>query len=235
MKYTRYNYKKKNNDIFKFLFTLILIVFTSFLIGTAAYRVFIKGKIEKDNTNINIPKVSDDNNKGNVINKEEDFNFYGVQIGVFSKKENADNTKNKMNNKYNVFYGKENDKLRVMVGIYEEDKVKETMDGLTNEGLAPIKVTFSLKKKDFCDAEIGEILRGNLKILNKFEDKNSKPIQTKELKEWTKNLKEVEKDSRNYEVLEEIKKFTLELPDEITKDKVPVYYEAIYNVLKKVK
>ncbi|MEW8956688.1 hypothetical protein, partial [Clostridium sp.] len=201
--------------------------------GTVTYRVFIKGNIEKNEPNT--PKVAEENNKGKTINKEEDFNFYGVQGGVFSEKKYAEEMKKNIGDKYNVFYGKEDDKLRVLVGIYEEDKVKEVMDNLSKEGIATAKVTFPLKRKDLCDTEIGEIIRGNLKLLNRFEDKNIKSIETKELKEWTKGLKEVEKGSVNYGVLEEIKKFTLELPDEITKDKVSGYYETIYNILKKIK
>lgn len=244
MKYTRYNpKKKKENDGLKFLFVLILIVFAAFLIGTLMYRVFIKENIEggdrtpkpitEDITKEN--QKNDDNDNGKVEKSSTEFKLYGIQCGVFANKDNADELSTKLKSAYNVFYGEDNSKYRVLVGIYEGDDGIKILDTLKGDGYSVAKVSLELNVKDICDAEIGEMIRANLKLLNKLDEKDVQSVETKDLKEWIKTLKEVDGNSKNFEVFKETKEFIGSLPENLTRENSGDNYTKIFSVIKKIK
>lgn len=243
MKYTRYNpKKKKENDGLKFLFVLILIVFAAFLIGTLMYRVLIKENIDGGHRTpkpiteeIKQENQKKDDNNGEAEKSSTEFKFYGIQCGVFANKNNADELSTKLKSAYNVFYGEEDSKYRVLVGIYEGDDGMKILDALKGEGYSVAKVSLELNVKDVCDAEIGEMIRANLKLLNKLDEKDVKSVETKDLKEWINTLKEVDKNSKNFEVFKETKEFIGSLPDNLSRENSGDNYAKIFSVIKKIK
>ena len=241
MKYTRYNNKKKNNSFLNILFMGIIIIFAAFLIGTMMSRLLFKDKMPKDegnNNGSNIVTEEKENTgeeKKNEENVQKGVKLYSVQCGFFKEKANAEQLKNKLNGKYPVFLYGENDGFRVVVGIYEEEKCNEVVKKLTEEGLSPVKVSFDFGNDNLYNAEIGEICDANRKIYNKLEDEGVKSISATTIKEWTKDLKEAEGDGSNKELLQELKDYTLKLPDEILKSAIEKYYTELFGIMKKFK
>lgn len=237
MKYTRYN-KKKNNSFLNILFMGLIIVFVAFLIGTMMSRILFKDKIQKEDgdngTNIIADKDNDESKK-----EESDVSngvkLYSIQCGFFKEKANAEQLMNNLRGKYPVFLYEENDGFKLMVGIYEEEKCNEVMKKLEGEKLEPVRVSFDFGNDDLYNAEIGEISNANIKLFNKLEDDGVKSIPTEDIKNWIKELKEVQGEEDSKTLLQEFKDYTLNLPDEILKSDLEKYYTELFGMIKKFK
>lgn len=231
MKYTRLDLKKRKKDNMIFLVTIVLTLILAFVIGTVIFNVFIKGhSIAENNNEIkNAQNVS--NSNGNK--SEKVFKFSILQCGLYSKKENADETISKLSGYGKPFIVEENKKYKVLMGIYEDGKEKDILNKLSQNSIEVIKKSNSLNTKDTCDMEIGEILNAQIKVINKLSENNVQSYKSEDLKKWTTNLKQVDKSSKNYALLKEIKDYINKLPKEISKDKVGEIQNFVYKQISK--
>lgn len=230
MKYTRYDYKKKKKENLAPIIFIVAILLVSLLLGTALSNMFIKNKGDKSSNkanSINVSKPSEE--KGNL-------KLYAIQCGYFGKVENAEEIKNKMVSAgYEAFAIKDNDKVRVIAGIFGDKDSEVLSKELKDKGFDNTRIGFEISREDVTDYEIGEIIEANLKILTKFKEKDVKSIQTAELKKWMASIKEGDKKGKHDALLQEVKKYTEDLPEEIKKENLKDSYTAIYGFLVRLK
>lgn len=227
MRYTRYDFKKKNRFNFVFFLIVLLILFLAFILGTILFNFFGSGT----NTPIKSTKKQNaiyNNSKNNNNNSK----FIAIQTGMFKDKSNVEKSINTIKNYGNPFSVEDKDKQRVLLGIYPENEANKIIKTLSNNKVENSKITFTLTKKDSCDFEICEIINGYLQILNKLSDKDIKSIKTDNLKKWCNSLKKVDNRSPNIETLNKLKSNINKLPKEITKQEAGTNYIFIYNILK---
>lgn len=240
MKYTRYDIKKKKNDGVILILVLTIILFSSFIIGTIASNLFLKGKnigqehplpgknaIETQNKN-----VKDTGSESTKQVKSE--KYLVVQGGMFQKKENIDATKNILAPFGNPFLIQDSKGTRVLLGIYNEENGLKAMKALTDKGIENSKMVFQIESNDLCTTEITGIINADLEILTKLTEKNVKSIQTDEIKKWLSTLAAADSKSKNYAILQDLIKYINNLPKDLTKDKCADNYIYIFNTLKKL-
>lgn len=241
MKYTRYDFRKKRTDMTPLVVMLISILLVAFALGTGLSKVILKGT---SSSNFNkLPDKTATNNSGNKENqsnngtvKSENVNikFIGVQCGVYEKKENADDEKNKLKAVVAPFSVEDGNRIRVMAGIFLEEEANSCIKLLNEKGFQTNKNIIEINKSDLCDAEIAEIISSNIQIINKLFQKDVSGYQTEKFKKWiNSDLPAVDQKSKNFVVLEELKKYENSLPEQMNKDKIEENYIYIYNTLKK--
>lgn len=229
MKYTRYNYKNKKNDVLILFATLLFIAVTSILLGTLLSNMFIKDS-EGIKNNAITPGV-----EANKNIEVSSVKFVALQCGYFEQKENAEELKNKIKNLVIPFSISDNNKIRIMAGIYDEKEAVNVIKTLKDNSIDSAKMVFEISKSDECNSEIIEIINAKIEVLTKLKEKDVKSIKIEDLKKWTSSLKDVDKNSKNYSLLNGLKKYINELPNELTKEKVEDIYINLYNILYKLK
>lgn len=250
MKYTRYdlNNKKKKNERKNLLLAILGVCIGAVVIGTVVAPMVFKDKGAQtsakpstdNNVNQQVKSADDSINKGesgkmSTTNEASDSeNFVMVQCGFYSKKENADNIKSKIQDKVVAVNLTENDKFRVIAYIGSEAEAQRISDDLTKAEISNTKVRFTISKSDLANNEIIEIINGYLKILEKLKDKEVKGVKTQEFKEWTNSLKE-DTTSANFQLFKELKEGINNLPDEVNKNNVEECYQVVYKVLNNFK
>ncbi|GIM29197.1 hypothetical protein CPJCM30710_18630 [Clostridium polyendosporum] len=224
MKYTRYDLRRRKKESSKIFVFFGMIIITAVIVGTILAKIIFNGNI--------VPKksIAPINNSSIQNSKEEGLSFIFVQCGFYAKKENAEEVRNQLKERYNTFYLIDNDKIRVGVYFGTAEEADKLSKQLTTEGINNLKITFQVAKKDLCTSEIGEMVSGYLQILHKLEEKDVKSVKTSEFKAWTNSLKEDSK-SENIEVFREFKKNINELPEEISRENLEGCYNAIFKVL----
>lgn len=233
MKYTRYDMKRKRNGNFTFVFIMAATLIFAFVIGTAIFNLLFKNAA----VNEVIPKPSKSASEVTKTSEKSIVKYIAVQHGMFLKQENIEQGKNKLVPYGNPFTISEDQKgTRIFLGIYNEAEGIKAIKTLTDKGIENSKMTFEINTAlSPCEEEISAVIDAELTILSKLSDNNIKSIPTEELKKWcSTEVKEVDKNSKNINVLNELKEHVNGLPKEISKDKVPECYVYIYNVLKKI-
>jgi hypothetical protein len=258
MKYTRYDYRKKRNDSFTLIIVLISVLVIAYLLGTGLSSLFIRRsnaaadvseqKNPEKTTNVSQEKASEKTNEkvdnkakqegqANQLEKQSQvggvIKFVCVQNGVFSKQKNADEFKNKLKEYTIPFIVNDGDKIYVMSTILHEEESEKFMNMLTESDIPNLKKVFEIDKSDVCNAEIAEIISGYIKILNKLGEKDVTAVHTEDFKKWMNSLQAVEEKSKNYNILEELKKYINGLPNELSKQKLEENYVKVYTILKK--
>lgn len=242
MKYTRYDLKKKNNNFMFFIIVIVTILILAFVSGTILSNIFIKG----DNQ---AKKNTPNQNNGNTIEKKEGSlnnketeqkisditSFSAIQCGVFTNKDNAEVLKMELSKFGKAFLVEDGNRVKVILGIYSEKEALNVIKKLEADGKEYSRKNFKSELKDSCDMQICEMIDANLQIIHKLYDDKVKSVQTKQMKEWAANLKEVDKNSSNYKLLLEIKDNINKLPKEISKNDVEKQNIFIYNVLNQIK
>lgn len=234
MKYTRYDMKKRKNYNYVFALVLVSTIVFAFAIGTLFSKFFLK------NSTFNEVKLKSPNNSVNVVNNDgvekKVIRYIAVQGGKFAKSEYLENARNNLSTYGNPFTIKENDGTRIFLGIYSEQDAVNVIKTLTDNSIANSKMTFQItvSSSDACDDEIVKLIDGELAILSSLSDKSVKSFITDEFKKWCSQLKEVDKNSKNIAVLNELKAQANSLPSELGKDKTEECYVFIYNTLKKL-
>ncbi|NEZ45657.1 SPOR domain-containing protein [Clostridium niameyense] len=226
MRYTRYDFKKKNRFNFVFFLIVLLILFLAFILGTILFNFF------GSSTKTPIKSSKKQNAIYNNSKNNNNCKFIAIQTGMFKDKNNAEKSINTIKNYGNPFSVADKDKQRVVLGIYTENEANKIIKTLSDSKVENSKITFTLTKKDSCDFEICEIINGYLQILNKLSDKDIKSIKTDNLKKWCNSLKKVDNKSDNIETLNKLKSNINKLPKEITKQEASTNYIFIYNILK---
>ena len=235
MKYTKYQYKKKNNGI-KLLTSLLMTTLSAISIGLLAAWLLLKvipnidGLKEVNST----PQIEENNNKENTSSNEEVERFTLIQCGYFSKEENAKQVLNGMNSDFNSFIVKDAEgKYRVLAGITTEENSSTLMQKLKEKGIENIKVNLDLNKNDEVENQISAITAGYLEILDTAGKEEVKEVNTSDFKKWTNDLEEIS-DSDKIEVLKEYKEHIKALPESINKNNIVSELEYIYSILRKI-
>ncbi|QAA31498.1 SPOR domain-containing protein [Clostridium manihotivorum] len=229
MKYTRYDLNKRQTNGGKVMVFLVVVVVIALTLGTAlAKYLFAKSPGEQQSPKVSNSKQISDSTKG------ETTVFSLVQCGFYSKKENADDNKNKLKDKYDAFTIKDNDKFRVGVIIGKPEDADKVAKDLTAAGVTNLKVNFEIGQKDLCTKELAEMINGYLKIISTLEGKDTKSVKTEEFKKWTNSLQEDSK-SESFNIFQSMKKNINDLPQEISKDNVEACYNTIFSTLSNFK
>lgn len=218
MKYTRYDLKAKKNNSITVIIIIVLLFFLAYLIGTIFFDAFIKNKKDLDKTNVS----------------KAESKFVFIQCGLYENKDNAVKLCSSLSDYGNSFIVEEENKSRVLLGIYSEKEAKELSDKLLKKGIDNVKITYVIKQNDLCNKEIIEIINADIKVLTKLSEKDVRAIQTAELKKWISNLEDVNNKGKNFKQLEELKKYNNNLPKEIDRSKASEIYIYIYKFLNKL-
>ena len=242
MKYTRYNYKtpRKNNNFIK---VIILILIAAIALGTIFSKLLPKNNnanagTKDKTTKIGLEKQSKANKDSVDVSKAVSGtnikDYVAIQCGIFSKKENALVLKNKLMEFGTPFIIEEDKSIRVLFGIYPKENIDNIMKQLDANKIGYIKINFQLIGKDSTSAQINEMVSADIKILNKLSEKDTKAIQTVELKKWLGSLQGAEAKSKSYSSMTEIKSYLTAMPVELKKEKAEEGYIYIYKFIKKL-
>lgn len=235
MKYTKYQYKKKNNGI-KLLTSLLMTTLSAISIGLLAAWLLLKvipniDGLKEVNSK---PQIEENNNKGNTSSNEEVERFSLIQCGYFSKEENAKQVLNRINSEFNSFIVKDAEgKYRVLAGITTEENSSTLMQNLKEKGIENIKVNLDLNKNDEVENQISAITEGYLEILDTVGKEEVKEVNTSDFKIWINSLEEIS-DKDKIEVLKEYKEHIKALPESINKNNIVSELEYIYSILSKI-
>ncbi|AYF53299.1 SPOR domain-containing protein [Clostridium botulinum] len=236
MKYTRYDLKKnnrKNNGIF-FIVLICVILILAFLSGTMISNLFIKKPKQNDDFGKkavqNITEKNNNKNKDKSVREINDFII--IQCGVFANAENANILKEKLKSYGNPFIVKENEKNKVILGIYSVVEFQNIEKLLTQDKIELTKVNIKPDLSSKANLQIAQIIDAQLQILHKFSNNKVKSVQTKQVKDWCSNLEQVDKNEKNYDILNKLKDNIKKLPQEITKEKLEEINSYLYKNIK---
>ncbi|MBS6500845.1 MAG: SPOR domain-containing protein [Clostridium sp.] len=232
MKYTKYNYKKKNEGA-KFLTSLVMTTLAAVVIGLIGAWVLLKiiPDINKGNVITQEPVVNVNNNAENNTQQVQEQKFAFIQCGYFSKEDNAKQVLAKIENEFNSFMIKdETGKFKVLAGIAKEEDSSEITEKLKEKSIENAKIGVSLNKNDEVQGQIGAITEGYLQIINTASEDEVKEINTSDFKNWTKELNEVN-EGDGVDVLKEYKAHIESLPETINKENIVSELGYIYSIL----
>lgn len=238
MKYTRYDLKNKK-DGKTFILLILLILVLAFLFGTIIFKIFsgnynggkgLKNEISTGKNSVNKNSAQNASDK----NSSQAGKFIVIQGGIYQNKENVEGEKSLLNAYGTPFTVTEDNKTRVLLGIYIEDQGEKVIKSLNDAKVDNSKMLFTINKDNMCDAEIAEIISANIQILNKLSEKDVKAIQTSELKKWCSSLSNENNQGKNIDILRQLKSDINKMPKEISKDKAAENYTYLYQILKKV-
>lgn len=224
MRYTRYDFKKKNND-HVFFICVIIIFLLSFFIGTGIFKLVFGGSLLKGKSS------SAQIKSGDKAVSQSSSKYFIVQCGVLEKPENAQAVLSKISSMGNPFIVQEGKYYKVIYGIVSEKNYAGAEKLLKSNNIDMSRKAISLSNDD-CDTEIRKITDAYLEIVSKL---SSNDIQTQKLKEWCQKLGNVDKNCSNYAVLNELKNYTNKFPNKIDKSYIKNLNLFLYNELKKIK
>ncbi|VYU22837.1 SPOR domain-containing protein [Clostridium tertium] len=232
MKYTKYNYKRKNHGA-KLFTSLIITTLSAVAIGLISAWLLLKII-----PNLNNLKATDGNIalEENDISKEEEIENYAlIQCGYFSKEENAKQILTSIPSDYDSFITKDSDgKFRVIAGITKESDSNTVIDALKGSGVEAIKVNLPLDKNNEVEGQIFVITEGYLEILTTTKEDEVKEVNTNDFKAWAKKLPELS-EGENIETLKEYKGHIDGLKENINREDIASELEYIYSILSKMK
>ena len=162
----------------------------------------------------------------------EKENFYIIQCGVYGKEENAKTALEKIPEGYNKLIAKENDKFKVIAGVYNEEDSKKKSEELTKSQVENVRVKSEIPVKDENSIKIVKIAKAYMDVLKKFENEETKSVNTEEFKKWTNELKTDGNLDENEEV-KNLKKHVEELPKDLQRKDSEKSSEFLYNILNK--
>ncbi|MGL5150255.1 MAG: SPOR domain-containing protein [Clostridium sp.] len=249
MRYTRYNHNRRrgggrNNGAYNFIASLAAIVVVAIILGIAVGKILLKDGIpsfnDKGNSGGDIPVTTDKDtdkekpkDEGAVPNKEGNKEFYYLQCGVFSTKEKAETTIQGLPSGYNGFVIEENEKFKVIVGVFGSDKVQQKSDELKGASIDNIKIKMPLQGEDVDTKLKAEILDGYIEIINQVGEKDVESVNTTKFKGWlTDTMKDIKSEDKDINILvESINK----LPEQLTKKDAGEITKTLYDILKNYK
>lgn len=235
MKYTKYQYKKKNSGI-KFLTSLVMTTLAAVVIGLLAAWVLLKAipNIDTSRQTNTIPQVEENNNNSNTAEVQDIENFVFIQCGYFSNEENAKQVLNTIDSDFNSFIVQDAEgKYRVLAGITKEADSATLMNSLKEKGIDNTKVKLGLNKNDEVESQIIAITEGYLEILNAAGEEEVKEVNTSDFKNWTNELDNIT-EGNSIDILSEYKEHINALPETINKSNIVSEEEYIYSILSKI-
>jgi len=225
MRYTRYDYKKKNGD--RFVWWLLLIIILSIIIGIGIYNIFFLDGNKSDNAS----KGTTSNEK--TISTGENKAFAAIQCGLYANEQSAQEFLKTIPEEYGAFIVQEGGKFKIIAGIsIYEDAEKKSSD-LASANISNFRIRFDMPIKDTGIKTEGEIIQGYIMIINKLYEKDVKSINTKEFKAWTEDV--VAKTSNNNEEIKSLVENIKNLPEEYNKESSKDSVKFLYNILLKYK
>ncbi|MDP4143856.1 MAG: SPOR domain-containing protein [Bacillota bacterium] len=231
MRYTRYNLKKNDKGGYRFLIALVIVLFLSLLLGSVISNMFFgNGK-----QNAQLVKQTQENSSTKNETKADIVKFTAIQCGVFTKKENVDELLGTLNKLGGGFTVSDNNKYRVLYGIYKDDDSQKTVKFLSDNKVDSMKIYFQVDKNDECNAQIVELINAIISVFNKLSETDIKSVQTDKLKQWSSGLKKIDGSGKNIQVANELKDYIDKLPKEVSQNSVMSNDIFIYNELKKIK
>ena len=235
MKYTKYQYKKKNNGI-KFLTSLVMTTLAAVVIGLLSAWILLKviPDIDTSRQVNNIPQGQEDSNNSGTSEVQDIENFTLIQCGYFTKEENAKQVLNTIDSDFNSFIVQDAEgKYRVIAGITTEADSATLMEKLKEKGIENIKVNLGLNKNDEIENQVIAITEGYLEILNTAGEEEVKEVNTSDFKTWTSELDDII-EGNSIEVLSEYKEHINALPETINKSNIVSELEYIYSILSRI-
>lgn len=231
MKYTRYDFKRKSKNS-ALILLLIGILLTSLIMGIILSNLFItnfgKAPIIDSSKQVNAA-----NNKNQEVNHSPE-KFIIIQSGLYSVKKTAEEQNERLKQIINPFMIEEDGKFRVLAGIYTVKDYDEIMKKMTDKKLENFKITYEVNTDEQATYELTEIIKAHIQHLTKLTNPNVSLVKTESFKTWLLTLPNVEKNCKNYSLLEEYKKYINSLPAEERREKAGENYTYIYNLLKKI-
>lgn len=235
MKYTKYQYKKKNSGI-KFLTSLVMTTLAAVVIGLLAAWVLLKAipNIDTSRQTNTIPQVEENDNNSNTAEVQDIENFVFIQCGYFSNEENAKQVLNTIDSDFNSFIVQDAEgKYRVLAGVTKEADSATLMNSLKEKGIDNTKVKLGLNKNDEVESQIIAITEGYLEILNAAGEEEVKEVNTSDFKNWTNELDNIT-EGNSIDILSEYKEHINALPETINKSNIVSEEEYIYSILSKI-
>nr|WP_253199701.1 SPOR domain-containing protein [Clostridium gasigenes] len=156
--------------------------------------------------------------------------FESVQCGYFSKEENANKVLESLGKSYNSFVVKDEEKFRVLVGVFTGEEGDKALKELKEKGIEAAKVKFTLDEEDKVQEQISAISDGYFKIVTTLKNNEVKAVSTSEFKGWTKELPEITEGDKK-EIIGQFKKHIEELPSELKKENLTDELKYIYTIL----
>jgi len=235
VRYTRYNYKppKKNNN---FIIIITLTLIAAIALGTIFSKLLpnsaTSSTIEDKPTKISIDKGSADSPK--EVSQSNTKDYVAIQCGVFSTNERALILKNSLMKFGTPFILQEGKLNKVFFGIYPKEGIDNIVKGLKLNKIDYATINFQLIGNDSTSAQTNEMISADIKILNKLSEKDTKSIQTVELKKWMTSLKGEEEKSKNFVAMTEMKSYLTAMPAELKREKAEEGYIYIYKFINKL-
>ena len=242
MRYTRYNYKpqRKNNN---FMIVIILTLIAAITLGTIFSRLipkFINSKTDTGdkNTEIGLGKDKELNKESGevstVISETNTKDYVAIQCGAYSKSENTLVLKNKLMKFGTPFIIEEDNLYKIILGIYPIESIDGIIKQLNEDKIEYVKVKLQLISKDKASAQTSEMISADIEVLNKLSEKDTKSIQTVELKKWLDSLESSVEKGESYSTMTELKAYLTALPAELKREKTEQEYIYIYKFIKKL-
>lgn len=122
MRYTRYDLK--GNGKGNFVIWLVVIMLLGTLLGIGIYKILISS---------NFFGINSEDNNSIIDKKQSDYNIYVIQCGVYKNRENADMQLKSLEDDSRPFIVQEEDKFKVMSGIYESGNLDENVKKLNQK------------------------------------------------------------------------------------------------------
>lgn len=230
MRYTRYNYKKKNP---RFIIWLFFVVSLGIVLGVCIFKLFlIQFRIPVTSNNLRGKEV-EENSAFVQADMTKGYSISLIQCGLYASKENADATINDMGTKFKPFIIEEDGKYKVIAGLYKDNDLKETIDNLNSASINNFIIKCSFEPESSESLIKKEILDGYFEIIYKINDKSIKSINLTEFKDWCNEMyKDVNgKDEDLLKLIERINN----LPEEYTSENLKSDYEFLYEIIIKYK
>ncbi|MBU5455918.1 SPOR domain-containing protein [Caproiciproducens sp. MSJ-32] len=232
MKYTKYNYKKKNEGI-KFFSSILITTVIAITIGAAGAWVIMKFLPEP--FDLDTEPIVNTSNDTEVSESSNIKSFYLIQCGYFSKEENANLILSKIKSDFNAFIVKdEAEKFKVIGAITGEKQSSEVISMLNGKNIENAKFKVTLDEGNIDENQLAAIIEGHLEILNTAYKTEVKEVATNDFKEWINTLEEV-KEGKYLELLKEYKEHIKNMPEKINKENMSEENVYLYNVLSKIK
>jgi hypothetical protein len=228
MRYTKYNYKKKNKNKVLGILPFIIIISLGIVLGIAMFNLFFIG----NNSILNVFNRID-STEAISNEKVSKLTFASIQCGLYEKRENAENSLLIIPSSFSKFIIEEDGKFKVMAGIYGVEELEDKKSQLENNSIKNFAIKYEFYE-DSIDSKVeGEIICGYLKIINRTFNDEVKSINTEEFKTWVKEVsdKSINKSEITQKLLEKINS----LPKEYEKEKGEEDIIYLYNIVKEYK
>lgn len=228
MRYTKYDYKKKNKNKVLGILPFIIIISLAIVLGITLFNLFIIG----NNSILNVFNRIDSTD---AISNEETskLTIASIQCGLYGKRENAESSLIKIPSSYSKFIIEEDGKFKVMAGIYGIEELVDKKNQLENNSIENFAIKYEFKE-DSIDSKVeGEIICGFLKMINRTFNDEVKSINTQEFKIWVKEVSD--KSINKSEITKNLLGKINSLPEEYEKEKAEEDIIYLYNIVKEYK